>query len=306
MSTLASQLREIVAYIHGYYLIPIFIFGIAGNLMNVIIFSRNTLKHTTCSLYFISLSIIHVFVLCFGCLTRIVITLSGFDLTRYSLFFCKFRVYFFVAGIAISRYYLCLISIDRWLVTSLNAPTRRLSNFPIIRRILIISTIAWLIFNLHVPIGFRQEANGCVPSSDGFYLTFYLVTNLNFAIVPFVIIILFSTLTLQRVTKRKLIRKHNAIVYPIGPVERTAVAGPPLLKNDPKRPVAKVASELGILPEQFIACFNDVQPAPQGSEPTAAQVHAKKEHLLSCLQKVNSAITNELLDAVMDKYRAKS
>jgi hypothetical protein len=82
-----------------------------------------------------------------------------------------------------------------------------------------------------------------------------------------------------------------------------AVASPIMLQNDPKRPVASIAHDLDIEPDQFVTCFNDVQPAPQGSTPTSAQVHSNKQHLLSCLQKFNPAIINEKLDAVMDKYR---
>jgi hypothetical protein len=82
-----------------------------------------------------------------------------------------------------------------------------------------------------------------------------------------------------------------------------AAATPAPLQNDPRRPVASIAHDLGITPDQFVTCFNDVTPALQGSTPSSAQVHTNKQHLLSCLQKCNPAITNEKLDAVMDKYR---
>lgn len=82
-----------------------------------------------------------------------------------------------------------------------------------------------------------------------------------------------------------------------------ATATPAPLKNDPKRPVASIARDLGILPDQFVTCFNGVTPAPQGSIPSSAQVHSNKKHLLNCLQQFNPAITNDRLDAVMDKYR---
>ena len=85
-----------------------------------------------------------------------------------------------------------------------------------------------------------------------------------------------------------------------------AVVSPAKLPNDPKRPVESIARDLNIEPAQFVTCFNDVKPAPQGSTPSSAQVHSNKQHLLSCLQKVNPAITNEKLDAVMDKYRPSS
>ncbi|UJR06848.1 hypothetical protein I4U23_011137 [Adineta vaga] len=100
--------------------------------------------------------------------------------------------------------------------------------------------------------------------------------------------------------------KSNQYVLIFTLVIVVAAAAPPLLKNDPKRPVASIAKDLNILPEQFVLCFNDVTPAPQGSSPTSDQVHANKKHLLACLQQFNKDITNEILDAVMDKYRPTS
>lgn len=71
----------------------------------------------------------------------------------------------------------------------------------------------------------------------------------------------------------------------------------------PKRPVDRIARDLNVKPEQFVACFNNVRPAPQGTHPTEEQVHANKKVLLTCLQRANPEITNEKLDAVMDRYR---
>ena len=88
------------------------------------------------------------------------------------------------------------------------------------------------------------------------------------------------------------------LVYAAG-----AIAAPALLRNDPKRPVAAISHDLGIKPEQFIACFDNVTPAPRGEHPTRDRTHANKAVLLPCLRKANPAITNEKLDAVMDKYR---
>ena len=76
-----------------------------------------------------------------------------------------------------------------------------------------------------------------------------------------------------------------------------------MLPNDPKRPVDKISRDLDITPEQFVECFKDVNPAPQGERPTGERVHANKAVLLRCLQKANPDITNEKLDTVMDRYR---
>ena len=76
-----------------------------------------------------------------------------------------------------------------------------------------------------------------------------------------------------------------------------------MLRDDPHRPVDQISRGLGVTPDQFRACFNDVNPAPQGSLPGSNQKHANKQVLLSCLQQANPNITNYSLDAVMDQYR---
>lgn len=78
---------------------------------------------------------------------------------------------------------------------------------------------------------------------------------------------------------------------------------PPMLKNDPQRPTDKISHDLGITQQQFIECFNNVQPAPKGEHPTGERQHMNKDVLLPCLQKYNPNITNNMLDTVMDKYR---
>ena len=75
------------------------------------------------------------------------------------------------------------------------------------------------------------------------------------------------------------------------------------MRDDPHRPVDQISRGLGVTPDQFRACFNDVNPAPQGSFPGSNQKHANKQVLLSCLQRANPSITNNSLDAVMDQYR---
>jgi hypothetical protein len=76
-----------------------------------------------------------------------------------------------------------------------------------------------------------------------------------------------------------------------------------ILRDDPKRPVEKIGKDLGLQPEQFRQCFSNVSPAPAGQRPESERTHANKAVLLGCLQKSNPAITNDSLDAVMDRYR---
>ncbi|UJR06928.1 hypothetical protein I4U23_011217 [Adineta vaga] len=209
MSTLSIQLDNILININIYYLSAICFFGIIGNFLNILVFSQNTLKNTGCSLYFISLSIVHLIVLFIPCFTQIIFSITGFDIALHSLFWCKFFVYFLFNGIFLSRYYICLISIDRWLVTSLHARIRQMSNLSVIRRILLITTTIWLIFNIHSSIGFTLKNNICDASIDSFYSIFYLILSLISTLVSFFILILFTTLTLIRLLKKNVMNKHT-------------------------------------------------------------------------------------------------
>jgi len=76
-----------------------------------------------------------------------------------------------------------------------------------------------------------------------------------------------------------------------------------VLRNDPKRPVGAIAKDLGVTTDQFVACFNRVNPTPGGGRPTSERAHANKSALLPCLQAANPTITNDRLDEVMDRYR---
>ena len=76
-----------------------------------------------------------------------------------------------------------------------------------------------------------------------------------------------------------------------------------VMRDDPNRPVNAISKDLGVTPDQFRACFSNVNPAPRGSMPEGNQKHANKAVLLNCLQKANPSITNSSLDQVMDRYR---
>ncbi len=68
--------------------------------------------------------------------------------------------------------------------------------------------------------------------------------------------------------------------------------------EDHGRPVAQVAKELGVTPEQFRAAFRKVHPAGAGQQPTEAQRQANRKVLSESL-----GVSPERLDQVMDKYR---
>lgn len=94
-------------------------------------------------------------------------------------------------------------------------------------------------------------------------------------------------------------------ILTISVITATSAQAANMKRNDPNRPVGAIAADLGITADQFVACFNDVNPAAKGTKASGAREHANKDILLPCLQKANASITNDKLDSVMDKHRPK-
>ena len=93
------------------------------------------------------------------------------------------------------------------------------------------------------------------------------------------------------------------ILMGISSTPKAGAAAPAMLSDDPRRPVDQISRDLGISASIFKACFSKVQPSPLDRHPTRERVQANKAILLGCLQQSNPKISNQSLDAVMDRYR---
>lgn len=180
-----------------YMLLAIFIIGIFSNLANIFIFLQKDLRVNACSWYFIAVSVGHLIFFYFGCLTRIITAWTSFDLTRTSIVFCKMRAFFLAFSLLISRHFLGMISIDRWMVTSSRVWLRRLSSLKMARVMIIGGTFTWFGFSLCMPIWYQIEGNrGCVGASNTAFPLFYAVYNLATILGPLSIMIFFNILIL--------------------------------------------------------------------------------------------------------------
>ncbi|CAF2660405.1 unnamed protein product [Rotaria sp. Silwood2] len=202
MSSLAKQLELFQLQLFRYELPFILGIGIIGNFINIIIFGRRTLRKNMCSWYFICLAVAHLFLLTFSCLPRIISALTGFDLLGRSLTFCKFRAYAIGASLALARHFLCLIAIDRWLITSSSLETRNQSSPRITRRVIVGSFIFWSLFNIHVPIKYDIGRLGCSPPLGTSYELVYSIYNITASMIPMFIMSLFTILAVRNLRLR--------------------------------------------------------------------------------------------------------
>ncbi len=195
--TLATYLANVQIEIIRVLLTPIYIIGNLDNLANIFIFSQNSLRSHICSWYFIGVSIGHLLYLNLGCLTRVIWAWTQYDLSLISLPFCKTRIYFVLMGLTSSRYLLCLISIDRWMITSRNANIRQQSSSKVALRLIIGGVLFLIIINIFVSVGYTISPNlGCGPSTESVYFMFYTIYNTTLSLAPLITLVIFSILIL--------------------------------------------------------------------------------------------------------------
>lgn len=223
IAPVSNSLTIIQNLITQYTFTVIFILGNFSNIANIIVFLQKTLRSNACSWYFALVSLGHLIFLYVGCLTRIITAWSGYNLTRTSIIYCHIRIYFLTISLLMVRYFLCFISIDRWMITSTKLSIRRMSSLKISRWFIIFGTSFCILFSINFPIWYRIEGSrGCIGAPDTFYPLFYTIYNLVITLGPFLIMIVFSGLVLNnlRQVRRRQIAASTQVhgtIFSINP-----------------------------------------------------------------------------------------
>jgi hypothetical protein len=212
-TTLVDKLNEIQTKNIIYFMPIIYIFGIIFNSINIIIFSRRTMRLNACSIYFKCLSLDHIILLNSACLFRIISTSIGYDASANVSVICKIRGYLYILTTVLSRHFICLIAIDRWIVVSNHLWLRQQSSLRSARWIMTGSLLFWSLFSIHALIGFDANKTTCAQTIGTTYDLFYSIYNIIVSIVPLFIMILFSVLTVinVRLFNKRVIVPVNTI-----------------------------------------------------------------------------------------------
>ncbi|CAF1180474.1 unnamed protein product [Adineta steineri] len=205
--TLASQLSNLSNKLLIYYLAPIYVFGTLGNILNIIIFLRRNLRSSACSQYFICMSMAQIILFNAAAINRTIALLIGYDLSTTVNALCKLRIYFYLSSLGIMRQCLCLISIDRWIITTKSASIRKFSSLRNVRWQIIGSTLFWILYSIHTLIGYQlSPPRGCTNLVDPSYSLFYAIQIIISASLTWIIMIVFSILTLRNVRSSRRIQ----------------------------------------------------------------------------------------------------
>lgn len=207
VSSLINDLLFIVRQINIHAGLFLFICGILGNLLSILVFlSLRTFRESLCSFYLTIMSFVNIGQLLTGLLSRATFNLSNIDWTQISWIYCKIHMYFLVVCTNISMLCMCLATIDQYLATCHRPYWQRLSDLKyarVLSRISIIfsvtSAIPYLIYYIH----YLSVVTGKIQctTTDAFFdrLNVYFYRLIMSNILPLLIILIFGLLTYRNI-----------------------------------------------------------------------------------------------------------
>ena len=144
------------------------VIGTVSAIMSLMVFTKKTLRKNPCSIYFIAFNLFNVLLIFTSILFSTLSNGYGIDPRSRNLSFCRFRYYTMFLFDILGPSYLILAAIDRILVTSRNARTRRWSTPRLAVASVIIITLFWLLLHIHLLI-----LTNLVSLIPGFYQCYF-------------------------------------------------------------------------------------------------------------------------------------
>ncbi|CAF2512350.1 unnamed protein product [Rotaria sp. Silwood2] len=126
--------------LNRYIPITFLIFGSIGQILNILVFTRPIIRASSCSIYFVSGSIVNFVSLHVGLITPF-LGIYNLDPTQIFDSLCKIRYYLRFSTITLSTWFILLACIDRSFSTSNNVNMRSFSSLRVAKRIVILATI---------------------------------------------------------------------------------------------------------------------------------------------------------------------
>jgi len=140
-----SQLQLASRYLSLAFAMPLCIFGVLGNLLNILVFiDLGNYKHNASSLYIFCRSFFDLMALIIGLGLRVLSHGFRIDFSVKSRLWCKIRVFLLEIGVFNSFTCLCLQSVDAYFCSSSSVSLRRKSKVRIARYILIGFLFFWI------------------------------------------------------------------------------------------------------------------------------------------------------------------
>jgi len=195
---------NILAFDLNKIMLPIqIVLGTIGNLLNIIIFTRRSLRNSSCSIYFIASSINNLFVIYTGIITRYLSLFSDNDIANNSSVLCKLKYYIIYTALSLVLWLTVLASIDRFLCSSRKVSYRRLSRNTIARRTLIGTFLLIFVIHIHMLIYYDVSEGYCnifLTEYQTFFDMFFFVIS---CILPIILMTIFGLLMINNIRQSR-------------------------------------------------------------------------------------------------------
>lgn len=149
-------LSDVTTQLNRYLGIIIFLFGVVGNLLNIVVLSQRSFRSNSCAWLFLALSVVNLTSIISGLITIIV---GGWTTnpTNYITWICKLRAFLVFSTRTMAAWLIVLATFDRWLLSCIDVRRRQLSSLKNAQR----GTFLIVIFSilLYAQMLYCYEAN---------------------------------------------------------------------------------------------------------------------------------------------------
>jgi hypothetical protein len=213
MSTadIIAQINNASLQIGRYLSVVLLLFGTIGNLLCCLVLIQRTLRTSPCVMYFLIASISNIISLIAGVPPRMLSNWNILtDLTNTISILCKCRIIVLLVSRNISSWLLVFATIDRYLLSSLNAGMRQMSNMKQAFRWIMIICISSLAFWAESAYCFDANVIGapikCYAKSAGCRIFNDLAQSFVTTIIPSSVMLAVGLCTIANIRRARRIR----------------------------------------------------------------------------------------------------
>ncbi|CAF4434241.1 unnamed protein product, partial [Didymodactylos carnosus] len=203
MSVFTTLLNEISRQLTIYVGLFLFIFGTAGSILNIYIFSsKKSFRSNSCAMFLLCASIYDLLYL-FNTLVPRILAAFNIDPTNTSRVYCKLKYYFTFQFSLASNTFILLAAVNRWLCSCRNARYRKWSAIKKTWISIFITTMSYIVIQAPSLIYYDNVNNKCSIISTAYaYYTSYFQNLIQFAVLPIILPVYFGVRTYKNLHQR--------------------------------------------------------------------------------------------------------
>ncbi|UJR11396.1 hypothetical protein I4U23_015576 [Adineta vaga] len=199
INSFVTNLNLISTWINRVFPVLQIVFGTCGNLFNIIVFTRPTLRDNPCSMYFLAGTISNFIEIYMEILYQYLKSNWNWDPTNTNTIWCIIRNWLTYPALCLVLWFIVLSSFDRFLISSHNVRIRRMSNTSAAKKTILFTILCFFLIYAHMPFFYRAirlgTLNICTVQSSEYIIFSNILFVMVFCLLPILFMVIFGTLT---------------------------------------------------------------------------------------------------------------